>query len=127
MVEHALRREIAPQENLAPDSPYEMGPDDLSLADTHAFPNLPASPHLTALYLLALAVKHGGRFATLDANINAAQNVSIRNSRIWFAAPVFSSGPSLFENGNKGIAFVINEQNIHILEAYLRGEDDDRC
>lgn len=28
---------------------------------------------------------------------------------------------------NKGIAFVINEQNIHILEAYLRGKDDDRC
>jgi hypothetical protein len=26
MVEHALRREIAPQENLAPDSPYEIGP-----------------------------------------------------------------------------------------------------
>ena len=26
MVEHALRREIAPQENLAPDSPYEVGP-----------------------------------------------------------------------------------------------------
>lgn len=26
MVEHALRREIAPQENLAPDSPYESGP-----------------------------------------------------------------------------------------------------
>jgi hypothetical protein len=24
--EHALRREIAPQENLAPDSPYEVGP-----------------------------------------------------------------------------------------------------
>jgi hypothetical protein len=26
MVEHALRREIAPQENLTPDSPYEVGP-----------------------------------------------------------------------------------------------------
>ena len=26
MVEHALRREIAPQENLAPDSLYEVGP-----------------------------------------------------------------------------------------------------
>ena len=26
MVEHALRREIAPQEYLAPDSPYEVGP-----------------------------------------------------------------------------------------------------
>jgi hypothetical protein len=26
MVEHALRREIAPQENLPPGSPYEVGP-----------------------------------------------------------------------------------------------------
>ena len=26
MVEHALRREIAPSEELAPDSPYELGP-----------------------------------------------------------------------------------------------------
>jgi hypothetical protein len=26
IVEHALRREIAPLENLAPDSPYEVGP-----------------------------------------------------------------------------------------------------
>jgi hypothetical protein len=26
MVEHALRREIAPSETLAPDSPYELGP-----------------------------------------------------------------------------------------------------
>lgn len=28
---------------------------------------------------------------------------------------------------NKGIAFVVNEDNIHVLEAYLRDEDDDRC
>jgi len=27
----------------------------------------------------------------------------------------------------KGDTFVINEDNIHILEAYLLGEDDDRC
>jgi hypothetical protein len=26
-----------------------------------------------------------------------------------------------------GDAFLINEENIHTLEAYLRGEDDDRC
>ena len=26
IVEHALRREIVPQENLSPDSPYELGP-----------------------------------------------------------------------------------------------------
>jgi Holliday junction resolvase len=29
---------------------------------------------------------------------------------------------------NKGIAFVVNEENIHVFEAYLLGEeDDDRC
>ena len=28
---------------------------------------------------------------------------------------------------NKGIAFVVNEENIYVLEDYLRGEDDDRC
>jgi Holliday junction resolvase len=28
---------------------------------------------------------------------------------------------------NKGITFVVNEENIHVLEAYLRDEDDDRC
>jgi Holliday junction resolvase len=28
---------------------------------------------------------------------------------------------------NKGIAFVVNEENIHVFEDYLRGEDDDRC
>jgi hypothetical protein len=27
----------------------------------------------------------------------------------------------------KGDTFVINEENIHVLEAYLLGEDDDRC
>jgi Holliday junction resolvase len=26
-----------------------------------------------------------------------------------------------------GDTFVINEENIHLLEAYLLGEDDDRC
>ena len=35
-------------------------------------PALPPSKSLTDFHFLALAVKHGGRFATLDANINAA-------------------------------------------------------
>ena len=45
-------------------------PDDLSLADPRIFPTLPASRHLTDLYLLGLSVKHGGRFATFDAGID---------------------------------------------------------
>jgi toxin-antitoxin system PIN domain toxin len=49
---------------------HQFWPDDISLSDTRLFPALPASKHLTDLYLLALAVKHGGRFATLDENID---------------------------------------------------------
>ncbi len=52
---------------------HQFWPDDLSLADTHAFTNLPASPHLTDLYLLALAVKHGSKLATFDQRIDPAQ------------------------------------------------------
>jgi toxin-antitoxin system PIN domain toxin len=44
--------------------------DDLSLADARFFPRLPAARHLTDLYLLALAVKHGGRFATFDQGLD---------------------------------------------------------
>lgn len=46
-------------------------PDDLSFTDLRAFPALPSSKHLTDLYLLALAVKQGGRLATLDAGVPA--------------------------------------------------------
>lgn len=49
---------------------HQFWPDDLSLTDTHSFPNVPASQHLTDLYLLALAVKHGGKLATLDHSID---------------------------------------------------------
>lgn len=51
---------------------HQFWPDDVSLADTRVFPALPASRHLTDLYLLGLAVKHGGRFATFDASIDAS-------------------------------------------------------
>ena len=49
---------------------HQFWPDDLSLMDTGFFPTLPSSRHLTDLYLLGLAVKHGGRFATFDAGLN---------------------------------------------------------
>jgi toxin-antitoxin system PIN domain toxin len=50
---------------------HQFWADDLSLSDTRFFPALPSSKHLTDLYLLGLAVKHGGRFATFDARIDA--------------------------------------------------------
>ncbi|MFQ3670560.1 MAG: TA system VapC family ribonuclease toxin [Verrucomicrobiia bacterium] len=49
---------------------HQFWPDDLSLTHSGTFPSLPVSRHLTDLYLLALAVKHGGRFATLDLEID---------------------------------------------------------
>ncbi|MBE2203796.1 MAG: PIN domain-containing protein [Chthoniobacterales bacterium] len=51
---------------------HQFWPDDISLSDPRLFPVLPASKSLTDLYLLALAVKHGGRFATFDQSINAS-------------------------------------------------------
>jgi toxin-antitoxin system PIN domain toxin len=51
---------------------HQFWPDDLSLTDSHAFPSLPESNDLTDLYLLGLAVKHGGRFATFDEKIDAS-------------------------------------------------------
>lgn len=50
---------------------HQFLPDDLTLRDAHQFPVLPASQQLTDLYLLALAVKRGARFATFDENIDA--------------------------------------------------------
>lgn len=52
---------------------HQFWPDDLSLADTRRLPALPTSKALTDYYLLALAVKQGGRFATFDARIDASR------------------------------------------------------
>jgi len=51
---------------------HQFWPDDLSLCDVARFPSLPGSLALTGLYLLALAVKQGGRFATFDGGIDAS-------------------------------------------------------
>ena len=50
---------------------HEFWPDEISLSDSGIFPSLPASGHLTDTYLLALAVKRGGRLATFDSGIDA--------------------------------------------------------
>ena len=49
---------------------HQFWSDDLSLGDLLHFPALPASKHLTDLYLLGLAVKHGARFATFDHSMD---------------------------------------------------------
>jgi len=48
----------------------QFWPDDLSISDTRFFPALPVSKDLTDLYLLGLAVKHGGCLATFDRRID---------------------------------------------------------
>ncbi|MCL4181208.1 MAG: hypothetical protein KJ072_26125, partial [Verrucomicrobia bacterium] len=49
-------------------------PDEISLLDTSVLPSLRGvgARALTDLYLLASAVHHGARFATLDARIDPA-------------------------------------------------------
>ena len=49
---------------------HQFWADELSILDTRRIPKLPGSKHLTDLYLLALAVKKRGRFATLDQRVD---------------------------------------------------------
>lgn len=49
---------------------HQFWADDLSLANERYFPELSASGQLTDLYLLGLAVRHGGHFVTFDTRIN---------------------------------------------------------
>ena len=51
---------------------HQFWPDDLSLCDSVNFPDLPSAKHLTDCYLLALAVKHGGKLVTFDRGIDPA-------------------------------------------------------
>lgn len=50
---------------------HQFWPDDLSLADAAVFSVLPSSKLLTDYYLLALAMKRGGRLATMDRRMDA--------------------------------------------------------
>jgi len=51
---------------------HQFWSDDLTLTAPKVFPRLPTSHGLTVCYLLALAVKHGGRLATFDRGIDAS-------------------------------------------------------
>ncbi|MGL5002426.1 MAG: TA system VapC family ribonuclease toxin, partial [Casimicrobium sp.] len=62
---------IAVVAEFARDATHEFWPDSISLADENIIdPNVALSPAmLTDVYLLALAVKNGGRLITLDSRI----------------------------------------------------------
>lgn len=49
---------------------HQFWGDDITLRDIKVFPALPVARHLTDVYLLALAVEHRARLATLDHRID---------------------------------------------------------
>ncbi len=57
-------------ESLASYPGHQFWSDELSILNTRLIPKLLGSKHLTDLYLLALAVRNKGSFATLDQRID---------------------------------------------------------
>jgi toxin-antitoxin system PIN domain toxin len=64
---------------------HQFWPDHLTLNDAARFPALPAFKHLTDLYLLALAVSHHGKLATLDRRIDP--NLLPNGTKAYFLIP----------------------------------------
>jgi toxin-antitoxin system PIN domain toxin len=65
---------IARLQTFASQTSHAFWPDDISLRDANIFApeRILGSRQLTDVYLLALATKHGGTFATFDGNIPVA-------------------------------------------------------
>ncbi len=74
---------ISRLELFARQSDHEFWPDDISLRNDAIFAaeRLHTSRQITDIYLLALAVKHGGRLATFDQGIplSAVRNAKVEN------------------------------------------------
>lgn len=51
---------------------HQFWTDAVSLRDEKKYPQLPSSKQLTDFYLLALAIHHKGKLATLDRRIDAS-------------------------------------------------------
>ena len=59
-------------DNLCSQPGHQFWPDDLSPRDTESIQSFPGHKTITDLYLLALAVKHKGKFASMDEGIDAS-------------------------------------------------------
>ena len=74
---------ISRLQKFAEQTNHEFWPDDVSLRDDTVFATgrIHSSRQLTDLYLLGLAVRHGGRLATFDKGIpvSAARSAKIEN------------------------------------------------
>ena len=74
---------ISRLQKFAEQTNHEFWPDDISLRDATVFATerIHSSRQLTDLYLLALAVKRGGRLATFDKGIpvSAARSAKMEN------------------------------------------------
>jgi uncharacterized protein len=74
---YSTRTRLAPGDliarlgTFASQADHQFWPDDISLRDSAVFApeRILGSRQLTDIYLLALATKHGGRFATFDGSI----------------------------------------------------------
>lgn len=64
-------------------------PNDISLLDDDLFnvPNIRGYKQVTDVYLLGLAVKHGGRFVTFDGGVPLAAVKSARKEHLEVIAP----------------------------------------
>ena len=51
---------------------HQFWADSISLCDSKQYPVLPSSKHLTDYFLLALAIKHHAKLATLDQRVDPA-------------------------------------------------------
>src|SRR5439155_20800811 len=71
-------------------SPHHFWPDDVSLKDPGAFIMSAVRGHrqLTDVYLLGLAVKHGGKFATFDRGVPLGAVVGARPAHLEVIAPL---------------------------------------
>lgn len=63
---------------------YVFWPDDISIADVAAFPILQdaSTSSLTDVYLVGLAVNHGGKFATFDRRVERSAVAAHRGALV---------------------------------------------
>ncbi len=71
-------------------SAHHFWPDDISLSDPRLFLASAIRGHrqLTDVYLLGLAVKHRGKFATFDASVPLGAVVGARREHLEVIAPM---------------------------------------
>ena len=81
----ALTEVIETLTKFAAGTNHEFWSDDLTLRDAKTFSSdrIHGSRQITDLYLLALAVKHGGRLVTFDQNLSISAVKKVTADNLW--------------------------------------------